>query len=132
MSTFEAVKVIGIDDSRRPRIRKESYIDLFFKLSCKTPLDWCEDFNAVGRKLSPEAKMDKEGRDCIETYVNDMENIAPQLKRIQDKVEEINLQYLERIRQQELALAASNADLQGQSGEQNRLNQIVDALNFGD
>lgn len=130
MSTFEAITIIGIDPERPPRVRKESYIDLFFKLSAKAPADWCEAFNGLGRQVNPGAKIDKTGGECIETYVNDMERIPPHLSAIKQTVQECNEQYIAKIRQKEAELAASQAAALGQDGEQQRLNQIVEKLDF--
>ncbi len=130
MSSFEEIRIISIDEARPPRVRKEAYIDLFFKLSNKAPLDWCEDFNALGRQINPAAKIDKNLGESIETYVNDMAGIQSHLNEIKQTVVECNAQYLEKIRQRQLADAASNAALLGQDGEQARLNQIISALEF--
>ncbi|MDH3634791.1 MAG: hypothetical protein OES20_08805 [Gammaproteobacteria bacterium] len=130
MNSFEEVKIVGIDQERPPRVRKESYIDLFFNISQKAPLDWCEDFNALGRQINPSPKIDKTARNCIATYVSDMAKIPSHLSDIKQVVIDCNVQYMEKIRQKELALAASNAALEDQDGEQHRLNQIVSALEF--
>ena len=130
MSSFEEIKIIGIDPDRAPRLRKEAYIDLFFLLSAKAPLEWCEDFNALGRQFNPAVKIDKSAGDCVETYVNDMANIQSQLDSIKQTVQECNAQYLEKIRQREADQVASNAALQGEEGEQSKLNRIVAGLNF--
>ena len=119
MSSISDLKIVGIDEDRPPRIRKESYIDLFFKLSQKAPEDWCEDFNARGRRISPSPKIDKNKGECIETYVNNMDDIAAQLETIKAAIIECNEHYLEKVRQQQQALAKSNAALQGQDGKQN-------------
>lgn len=130
MSSFEDVSIISIDQERPPRIRKEAYIDLFFKLSHKAPLDWCEDFNALGRQINPAAKIDKNLGDSIETYINDMDGIQLHLNEIKQTVLECNAQYQEKLRQRELAAVANNAALMGQDGEQARLNQVISALEF--
>lgn len=130
MSSFEEIKIAGIDLDRPPQMRKESYIDLFYKLSAKPPSDWCEDFNALGRQLSPAAKIDKTSGECIDTYTNDMEKIPSQLGEIKQAVKDCNEQYLEKIKLKALELAASNAALQGQGGEQEKLNQIIASLDF--
>ncbi|MFZ9039038.1 MAG: hypothetical protein ACO3DT_13365 [Gammaproteobacteria bacterium] len=130
MSSFEEIRIISIDEARPPRVRKEAYIDLFFKLSAKAPLDWCEAFNALGRQINPAAKIDKNLGETIETYVNDMGGIQSHLNEIKQTVVECNAQYLEKIRQRQLADAASNAALLGQDGEQAKLNQIISALEF--
>jgi len=130
MSSFEEIKILGIDEQRPPRVRKEAYIDLFFKLSHEAPLDWREDFNALGRQIDPAAKIDKNAGDCIDTYVNHMDNIQSHLNEIKQTIVDCNEQYQEKIRQRELAEAASNAALVGQDGEQHKLNEIISALRF--
>ncbi len=130
MSTFEEIRIMGIDEQRPPRIRKEAYIDLYFKLSHKAPLDWCEDFNALGRQIDPAAKIDKNAGECIDTYTKDMDSIQSHLNDIKQTIIECNEQYQEKIRQRELAAAASNAELIGQDGEQHKLNEIISALRY--
>ena len=61
-----------------------------------------------------------------------MERIAAQLAELKEAVEDCNRQYVEKLRQRELALAAENALLQGEGGEQQRLNSIIAALEFDD
>ncbi len=130
MSTFEEIKIMGIDENRPPRVRKEAYIDLFFKLSHTAPLDWCEDFKALGRQIDPGAKIDKNASDCIDTYVNHMNNIQSHLNEIKQTIVDCNERYAEKVRQRELAEAANNAALMGQDGEQQKLNEIISALSF--
>jgi len=132
MTSFEAIKISGLDENRLPRIRKEAYIDLHFTLSRQAPEDWCEDFNILGRRINPAAKIDKTRRLTIDTYVNDMDNIPAQLAELKEAVGECNQQYAEKLRQQALALAAESAALQGEGGEQQRLNLIIAALVFDD
>lgn len=130
MSTFTKLTITGIDQDRPPKIRKEAYIDLFFRLSEKAPPDWCEEFNSLGRKINPAAKIDIGSAIIIGTYVNDMHRIPAHLAEIKQVVSDCNLHQIEKIRQRELALAASNAALQGQGDAQDSLNQIVAALDF--
>ena len=130
MSTFEEIRIMGIDEQRPPRVRKEAYIDLFFKLSSKAPLDWCEDFNALGRQIDPSPKIDKNTGDCVDTYVKHMDNIQSHLNEVIQPIVDCNEQYEEKIRQRQLAEAASNAALIGQDGEQHKLNEIISALRF--
>ena len=132
MSEFSEIKIIGIDKDRPPRVRKEAYIDLFFQLSNKVPMDWCEDFNALGRKETPSPKIDKNKGECIESYVNNMNLISSHLADIKKVVINCNLQYQQKLDEKARILAATNATLQGQDGEQMKLNDIVDALNFDD
>ncbi|MDH3221418.1 MAG: hypothetical protein OEO19_17950 [Gammaproteobacteria bacterium] len=130
MSAFKEIKIVGIDDERPPRIRKEAYIDLFYKLNEKAPAAWCEDFNNLGRKVNPTAKIDKSTGTCIETYVNNMDNIAPHFEQIRQVLADCNEQYMEKLRQQAAALLASNSELREQGGEQHRLNEIIASLEF--
>ena len=132
MSDIKEIRINGFDQDRPPRIRKEDYIDLYFQLSQKAPLDWCEDFNALGRKVNPSPKIDKNKGLHIETYVNNMSLIAQQLASVKALLLECNQQYQQKIDEKARILAASNASLQGQDGEQFKLNQIVDALSFDD
>jgi hypothetical protein len=132
MSDIKEIRIIGFDNDRPPRVRKEAYIDLFFQLSQKAPLDWCEDFNALGRKANPSPKIDKNKGVHIESYVNNMNLIAQQLVAVKALLLECNQQYQQKIDEKARILAASNANLHGQEGEQLKLNQIVDAISFDD
>ncbi|HEY5740707.1 MAG TPA: hypothetical protein VIW27_13350 [Gammaproteobacteria bacterium] len=132
MNGFDEIRISGVDDTRPPRLRKEGYIDLYFTLSRQVPEEWCEDFNAIGRRISPSAKIDKNSCLTIDTYVNDMDRIVAQLAELKEAVGDCNRQYAEKLQQRELALAAENASLQGEGGEQQRLNSIIAALEFDD
>ena len=132
MNSFESIRINGVDETRPPRIRKEAYIDLYFRMSCEAPEEWCEDFNVLGRQIVPAAKIDKNSRLIIDTYVNDMNNIPAHLAELKLTVDECNQQYAEKLQQRELALAAENAALAGEVGEQQRLNAIVATLVFDD
>ena len=55
-----------------------------------------------------------------------------QLAELKEAVGDCNRQYAEKLQQRELALAAENASLQGEGGEQQRLNSIIAALEFDD
>jgi hypothetical protein len=59
-----------------------------------------------------------------------MDRIPLQLSELKEAVGECNRQYAEKLRQRELALAAENAALQGEGGEQQRLNLIIAGLEF--
>ena len=132
MSDIKEIRIIGFDKDRPPRVRKEAYIDLFFQLSQKAPLDWCEDFNALGRKVNPSPKINKDKGVHIETYVNNMNLIAQQLAAVKALLLKCSQQYQQKADEKARILAASNVSLQGQDGEQLKLNKIVDALSFDD
>ena len=130
MEGISDIKIIGIDDKRPPIIRKEPYIDLFFKLSHQAPTDWCKDFNALLSQYpaSPKIK-EKEGL-YIESWVKTPEEIAAFLKMLKGKIKECNRQYIERIAISLRNAGSSNASLAEETGEQGRLNRIIAGLDF--
>jgi len=130
MQTINDIKIASIDDERPPMIRKEAYIDLYFKLSVKAPMDWCEDFNALGRQLTPGVKIEKNTGLCIEAWVKDMDQIAPHLETIKQSILDCNEQYIEKARQKQSALLAANAREVGKDSEQFKLNEIIADLRF--
>ena len=132
MNTISDIKIIGIDEERPPQIRKEAYIDVFFKLSKQAPKDWCEDFNALGRQLNPAVKIDINKGIVIDAWVKNMNEIPAHLEKIKLKVKECNEQSIEKARLKALALAASVASNLGRGSQQNALNDIVASLKFDD
>lgn len=132
MEGISDIKIVGIDEKRPPRVRKEPYIDLFFKLSHQAPEDWCEDFNALAGRLIPPAKIDKTKGLFIETYVRDMNYIPEHLQMVKDKITVCSEEHIKRFRQRELAAAEKNTALHGDQGEQGKLNAIIAVLTFDD
>jgi hypothetical protein len=130
MQNIDDIKIVSIDTDRPPIVRKEAYIDLFFKLSEKAPLDWCDDFNALGRQIDPGVKIDKNVGLCVDAWVKDMGQIAPHLEKIKLKILECNEQYIEKARQKQLALLAANTSQVGTNSEQFKLNEIIADLKF--
>ena len=132
MEGISDIRIIGIDEKRPPIIRKEPYIDIYFKLSHQVPVDWCNDFNALLKKnpATPRIK-EKEGL-YIETWVRSPDAIVALLTLLKDKVMECNRQYIERIELSARNAGDANASLAGESGEQGRLNRIIESLDFGD
>ena len=130
MEGISDIKIVGIDEKRPPRVRKEPYIDLFFKLSHQAPEDWCEEFNALASRLSPPAKINKSKGLFIETYVRDMNNIPEHLETVKDRIIVWSAEHTERFRQRELAAAEATTALQGNQGEQGKLNAIIAELKF--
>ena len=126
------IKIVGIDEKRPPRIRKEPYIDLFFRLSHQAPKKWCQDFNKLAKDLVPPVKIDDNEGIFIDAYVRDMDNIAVHLDKIKRKITLCNEQFIEQIRQRALAENTKNALLSAEEGEQGKLNKIIAALGFDD
>ena len=130
MTPFNEIKIIGIDANRPPRVRKESYIDLFYQLSEDAPEEWYEDFAGFGRQVNPLAKIDKGKPGFISTYVNDMDVIPKHFEQLKQAVFDCNAQFQEKLRLREQALARENADTRDQGGQQYKLDEIIAALDF--
>jgi hypothetical protein len=132
MEGISDLKIVGIDDKRPPVIRKEPYIDLFFKLSHQAPADWCSDFNALLRKhpTSPRIK-EKEGL-YIESWVKTADEIVAFLALLQEKIKVCNQQYIDKINQAVSIANSANSALKEERGEQGRLNKIIAMLDYGD
>ena len=69
MEGISDIKIIGIDEQRPPKILKEPYINLFFKLSHEVPKQWCEDFNMLIGKRKYPVKVNPSAGLFIETWV---------------------------------------------------------------
>jgi hypothetical protein len=126
------IKIVGIDEKRPPRIRKEPYIDLFFRLSHQAPKKWCQDFNKLTKDLVPPVKIDENAGIFIDAYVRDIGHITVHLEKIKMKISACNEQYIENIRQKELAATTKNNLFVAEEGEQGKLNKIIAALRFDD
>lgn len=131
MEGISDIKIIGMDDKRPPRIGKEPYIDLFFRLSHKVPLEWCIGFNEllVKHEYTPKIKTN-EGL-FIEAWVRRPDEIAGLFQIIKAKVTECTAQYIENIAISQRD-AVSNSDLAQKEGdsEQGRLNKVIAGLDF--
>ena len=133
MEGISDIKIIGIDEKRPPKIRKEPYIDLYFKLSHQAPVDWCKAFNALFSKHPSTPKIrEKEGL-YIEAWVRTPDEIAGLLQQLKDRIVDCSRQYIERVELSIRNADNANASLaQGDSGEQGRLNRIIASLDFDD
>ena len=132
MEGISDIRIVGVDEKRPPRVRKEPYIDLFFRLSHQAPKKWCEDFNKLAKDLVPTVRINENEGIYIDAYVRDMNHIPTHLDKIKKKITACNEQYLENIRQRELAEAVRNNSLYGAAGEQGKLNAIIAALSYDD
>ena len=133
MEGISDIRITGIDDKRPPIIRKEPYIDIYFKLSHQAPLLWCKDFNAILSKHPSTPKINEKEGLYIEAWVRKPDEIVVLLDRLKETVVECTHRYIERI---ELSMRNSddaNALLTQQGGgEQGRLNRIIAGLDFSD
>jgi len=124
------IKIVGIDDRRPPIIRKEPYIDIFFKLSHQAPADWCRDFNALAAKHPAGPRMKESEGLIIATWVRTPDEIVALLDQLKALVAECTRQYIERIELSAREAGEANASLAQESGEQGRLNRILAGLDF--
>jgi hypothetical protein len=133
MEGISDIKIIGIDETRPPRIRKEPYINLYFRLSHKAPEAWCDDFNRLVSKAKYPIKIDPAEGLVIETWVRKPEEIEPALGVLKAAITRCNEEFIANIRA--AAMAASSADAGKKledEGEQGRLNRIIAGLKFDD
>jgi hypothetical protein len=124
------LRIIGIDERRPPIIRKEPYIDLFFKLTHKAPADWCNDFNGLLAKHPATPKIKADEGLYIETWVRTPDAVVEILTLLKNTVTECNHQYIERIELSARKAGDDNASLAQETGEQGRLNKIIASLDF--
>ncbi len=130
MEGISDIKIIGIDERRPPKIRKEPYIDIAFKLSHQAPADWCNAFNTLLSKHPTTPKIKESEGLYIETWVRSPDEIVTFLESLKAKVAECSRQYIERIQLSALNACDANAALEQEAGEQGRLNRIIAALDF--
>ena len=131
MEGLSDIKIVGIDETRPPRIRKEPYIDIFFKLSHQAPEEWCRDFNSLlTDELGKPSIEEKEGL-YIDAWVRTPDEIEALLEMLKGKVAKCTRQYIERVERSIRDASETDASLAGEeSGEQGRLNKIIAALEF--
>jgi len=130
MDGISDLRIIGIDDLRPPIIRKEPYIDLYFKLSHQAPEDWCRDFNSLlaQHPASPKIK-EKQGR-FIESWVRTPDEIVALFDLLKQTVADCTRQYIERIEDAAKLANAESMAANEESDEQSRLNRIIASLDF--
>jgi hypothetical protein len=132
MEGISDIRIVGIDETRPPKIGKEPYIDLYFRLAHKAPSDWCQEFNDLlsGHPYAPKIRRD-EGL-YIETWVRTIDEIDDQLREIKQAVTQCTRQYIEKIQVIARNRDAGNDLLQREDGPQGQLNRIIAGLDFSD
>ena len=130
MEGISDIKIIGIDEKRPPKIRKEPYIDLFFKLSHKVPKDWCNDFNALLSKHPGKPRIKESEGLFIDAWVKTPDDIPPFLELLKTKVTECSNNYIKRIETSIRNVDKENLLKAEETGEQGRLNKIIASLVF--
>ena len=130
MEGISDLKIIGIDEMRPPKIRKQPYIDIFFKLSHQAPADWCRNLNDLLAKDTDNSKIKETEGVFIETWVRTPDEIVDLLEMLKLNVAECTRQYIERIELAQHNSSDANNNLAQETGEQGRLNEIVATLDF--
>lgn len=130
MEAIRDLKIIGIDEMRPPRIRKEPYIDIFFKLSHQAPEDWCRNLNDLLAREPGKFKIKEKEGVFIETWVRTADEIVELLESLKLNVAECTRQYIERIERARHNSDDADTLLAQETGEQGRLNRIIAALDF--
>lgn len=130
MQHINDLKIIGIDETRFPLIRKQPYIDLVFKLSHQAPADWCQDFNTLLSKHEYTTKIDVKAGLFIETWVRKMDEIPGHLEVLKKRITECNAAYIQRAKDLSQARTAANEASKNESGEQETLNRLISNLKF--
>jgi len=120
------IRITGIDETRRPRILKEPYINLYFKLSHKAPTEWCSDFNLLLAKSQYPARIDESEGLYVETWVRTQDEIAPHLELMKKTIKQCVSNYIDRIK---AATAVKSGQIE-EGAEQRRLNALIDNLNY--
>jgi len=131
MEGITDIRISGIDETQPPRLRKEPYINLFFKLNHKAPMRWCELFNdQLARRKHP-VKIDMDEGLIIETWVRRPDEIVPLVDMLKSAVLQCSDEYIARIAAESAAAAARGANPEDE-GEQGKLNRIIAGLKFDD
>lgn len=132
MEGISDIKITGIDEKRPPRIRKEPYIDLCFRLAHKAPIDWCHDLIDNQAKTDFPVKIDTKECLFIETWVRTPDQIVAHLQMLKEAVAQCNARYIKKMEAREHDRDGDNDRLAQEAGPQGELNRIIAALDFGD
>lgn len=132
MEGISDIRIMGIDEKRPPRIRKEPYIDLYFRLTHKAPIDWCQDFNDLQSSNGGVSKINTDECLYIETWVRSPDEIAGHLQALKQAVAECNTRYIEKIRTHERDRDGDNDQLLKEEGPQGRLNRVIAGLDYSE
>ena len=132
MEGISDIRITGIDETRPPRIRKEPYIDLCFRLAHKAPVDWCHDFTDHQSKSAFPSKIDIKECLYIETWVRTQDEIIGHLQSLKKAVAQCNVRYIEKIEARERGRDGDIDALAKEAGPQGQLNRLIAALDFSD
>lgn len=131
MEGISDIRISGIDETRPPRIRKEPYINLVFKLNHKAPEKWCENFNSVTAKRKYPVKINPDEGLFVETWVRKTDEVEGLFDELKLAVTRCTEEYIARIEAENAAAAVNTVDPENE-GEQGRLNRVLAGLKFED
>lgn len=132
MEGISDIRITGMDEKRPPRMRREPYIDLVFRLSHKAPLEWCRDFVSAQTDVQYEAKINTDECLFIETWVRTPEEIAGHLDTLKAMVAACNARYIENVAAHSRERDKDHENLQNEIGTQGHLNRIIAGLDFSE
>lgn len=132
MKGISDIKIVGIDEKRPPRICKEPYIDLCFRLSHEAPVDWCHDLIDHQTKAGFPVKIDIKECLFIETWVRSPDQIVAHLQALKKAIAECNARYIAKIEARDRDRDGDNDRLAQEAGPQGQLNRIIAGLDFND
>lgn len=130
METPDTLRIVGIDETRLPRVLEAPYIELVFKLSRKAPLEWCQDLNLLFDKYQYSVRIDINKGLFIETWVRKIDEIEAHFELIKKRIVECNERYAQKEKDLALALLGKADNVTETQGEQGRLNSVLAKLDF--
>ena len=132
MDGISDIKIVGVDETRPPVIRKEPYIDIYFKLSHQAPIQWCNDFNALLSKHPSGATIEANKGLFISTWVRVAEEIPAVLEVLKTSIADCTQQYIERINLANQIESDKDVAAAEDTSKQGILNRVIASLNFDD
>lgn len=129
MKDISDLKIVGIDEARPPIIRKEPYIELYFKLIHQAPREWCQVFNECVAKSTYPISIKIDDGLFVETWVRKAEEVEAALKMIQVAIKTSIALYIETIEAKTRNLTSQSVGVEA-TGEQLELNKIIIGLDY--
>ncbi|MHB8730129.1 MAG: hypothetical protein ACYC9K_14030 [Sulfuricaulis sp.] len=130
MEGISDIKITGIDERRPPRIGREPYIDICFRLAHKAPVDWCQDFTSHQSKEGFPAEINVDECLYIQTWVRKPDEIVGRLDMLKKAVAQCNARYIEKIEARQRDRDGDIDALAKEAGPQGQLNRLIAALDF--
>ncbi len=128
MNNISDLKIKGLDPKRRPNLKNNKYVDVFFELNEIAPKDWCADLNLIFSKNKDNAKINAEEGQFIEAWVRNINDIPKMLEVIKQQIVICNNNYIEQKRQDEISW--QKAERTKSDSQSDELDRILESLNF--